>query len=394
MDLPQRVNLILSRLEKGGFQAYLVGGCVRDFLMGKKPHDFDITTDGLPSEIMALFGDYPMIDTGLKHGTVAVILDHEPIEITTFRTEGPYTDHRHPDRVEFTRSIEEDLARRDFTMNAIACSMAGKMVDPFEGKADIERRIIRSVGEAKLRFEEDALRILRALRFSARLGFEIEGQTKRALFACAPLLREIAAERILSELKGILVAPHAAEILSEYEPILKEILPALSADCAILKKIPPSESLRVAGWLWPMGAEGAKEILAKLKGSNALQREVALLIEGQKIAYSSCPRLEIRKALSKMGSSLCFDHLLLQKAADLLDEEAYELVYSIAEKMLEEQVCLAPKDLAIGGKELMDLGFSGEKIGKAQRMLFEQVMEEKLPNEKEALLDFAKNLEK
>lgn len=395
MNLPCEVKLILSRLKEAGYQAYLVGGCVRDYFMGNSPHDFDITTDALPSETIALFSGLRVEETGLQHGTVTVIIDHLPLEITTFRTEGPYSDHRHPDRVEFTRSVEEDLARRDFTMNAIAYSKEGRAVDPFGGRADIEKGLIRCVGEPTLRFREDALRILRALRFAARLGFEIEEKTKAALFCCAPLLRTIAAERILAELKGILIAPRAGEVLLEYEPILKEILPDLSADCGILGKLPPKESLRFAGWLWPMGAAGAKGILQKLKGSNLLQREVSLLIEGQRIIYSSAPqRVVVRKALSRLGEALYFDHLMLQRGANLMGEEPYQVARSMAEKMLEEGICLDLRGLAIGGKELMALGFSGAQIGAVQKQLFDLVMEEKLPNEKEALLDFAKNLEK
>ena len=395
MKMPCGVKRILSRLEEAGYQAYLVGGCVRDHFMGNGPHDFDITTDALPSEIIALFSDFRVEETGLQHGTVTVVADHLSLEITTFRTEGAYSDHRHPDQVEFTRSVEEDLARRDFTMNAIACSMEGGVVDPFGGRADIEKGLIRCVGEPALRFEEDALRILRALRFAARLGFEIDGKTKAALFCCAHLLRKIAAERILAELKGILIAQRAGEILLEYEPILKEILPDLSADCNILGKLLPKESLRFAGWLWPMGETGAKEILQKLKGSNRLQRETRLLIQGQKIAYSSAPqRVEVRKAISRFGEALYFDHLLLQRAANRMDEESYGAARSMAEKMLEEGICLNLRALAVGGEELMALGFSGAKIGAALNRLFDLVMEEKLPNEKEALLDFAKNLEK
>ncbi len=395
MNLPCNVKLVLSRLEEAGHQAYLVGGCVRDHFMGNAPHDFDITTDALPSETVALFSDFRVEETGLQHGTITVIIDPLPLEITTFRTEGTYSDHRHPDRVEFTRSVEEDLARRDFTMNAIAYSIGGRVADPFGGREDIEKGVIRCVGEPTLRFEEDALRILRALRFAARLGFEIEKKTKAALFSRAPLLKKIAPERILAELMGILAAPKAGKVLSEYEPILKAILPDLSADCGILKKLPPKEALRFAGWLWPMGEEKAKGILQKLKGSNRLQKEMSLLIEGQKIAYSPAPqRVEVRKALSRFGEALYFDHLLLQRAANLMDEESYGAARSMAEKMLEEKICLHPRTLAVGGEELMALGFSGAKIGAALNRLFDLVMEEKLPNEKEALLDFAKNLEK
>lgn len=395
MDLPQSVALILSRLEGAGYQAYLVGGCVRDYFMGKAPHDFDITTNALPHETVGLFSDLRVEETGLQHGTVTVFIDHLPIEITTFRTEGEYSDHRHPDGVEFTASVEEDLARRDFTMNAIAYSLGGRVVDPFGGRADIEAGVIRCVGDGKLRFSEDALRILRALRFAARFGFSLEPSTDSTLFACAPLLKEIAVERVLEELKGILTAPYAGEVLSAYEPVLKELLPELFADCAVLKELPPRVSLRFAGWLWKMGREKADRLLKNLKASNQLRREVGMLTEGQNCSYPHYPQqVLLRPGLSKMKKDLFCDHLLLQLRTGLITEETYTISVHLAVGMVHQGVCLSIKELAVGGKELMELGLRGAEIGKMQQLLFRQVMEERLPNERHALLEFAKNQEK
>lgn len=395
MDLPQKAYFILDRLEKAGFDAYLVGGCVRDQLMGILPHDLDITTSALPHETVAVFPDLRVEETGLQHGTVTVFLEHQPIEITTFRTEGAYSDHRHPDGVFFTASVKEDLARRDFTMNAIARSKEGRVVDPFGGRADIEAGLIRCVREPKERFSEDALRILRGLRFAARLGFTIEEKTKAALFEAAPLLKEIAVERVFAELKGILVAPYAGKILSEYEPILKEILPTLSSDCAVLEKLPPEESLRFAGWLWKMGKEKGDPLLKTLRASNQLRREVGLLIEGQEIHYPLKPQnLLLREGLARMKKELFCKHLQLQRSTGLMENQTYEESLRRVGEMVERGECLSIKDLAIGGKELMEMGFFGAEIGRMQQLLLRQVMEERLPNNVAALLEFAKNREK
>lgn len=391
MKIPKRVHLLLERMEQEGYEAYLVGGCVRDEQRGEEPHDFDIATNATPRQTMALFPDFPIIETGLQHGTVAVIIEHEPIEITTYRIETTYSDHRHPDGVKFASSLQEDLSRRDFTINAMAMDKKGRLVDPFGGSEDLKAGLIRCVGEARQRLSEDALRILRALRFAARFGFSMEEKTKAALFDCAPLLKKIAAERILAELKGILVAPHAGEILAEYEPVLKEILPWLKSDCKVLRKLPPKESLRFAGWLWPMGRE-AGALLKSLKASNALKNEAMLLIEGQQISRPSRPM--VRRLLARLGPALYEDHLLLQEALGRCSQEDGAWCRAAARTLIEEGACLSLKGLAIGGKELMELGFSGAKIGKMQKRLFEEVMEEKLPNEREALLEFAKKQEK
>ena len=394
MEIFQKVSLILDRLEQAGYEAYLVGGCVRDAHRGECPHDFDITTNALPSQTMALFADLPVIESGLQHGTVAVIIDHEPIEITTYRIETTYSDHRHPDAVAFASTLSEDLSRRDFTINAMAMDARGRVVDLFGGREDLEAGLIRCVGEADRRFSEDALRILRALRFAARLGFEIEEKTRAALFNCAPFLKEIAAERILAELKGILIAPHAGEILSEYEPILKVVLPSLQSDCAVLSALPSEESLRFAAWLWRMGKEEADALLKSLKASNQLRREAGMLIEGQEIKYPALPdRILVRKGLARM-KDLFYSHLLLQWKTELISEEAYRQAASIAAEMEESGICLSLADLAVGGRELMELGLSGAKIGEMQKRLLDEVMEERLPNEREALLEFAKKREK
>ena len=203
MYLPESALFCIRTLEQAGFEAYAVGGCVRDSLLGLQPHDFDLCTSAAPEETARLFSHLPLVRSGEKHGTIGVVIDHEVLEITTFRTEGGYQDSRHPDWVRFVSSIEEDLARRDFTVNAMAYSPSKGYIDPFGGQKDLHSGILRAVGNPRQRFTEDALRILRGLRFAARFGFSMEEKTKAALFDCAPLLKKIAAERILAELKGI-----------------------------------------------------------------------------------------------------------------------------------------------------------------------------------------------
>ncbi|MDO4380152.1 MAG: HD domain-containing protein, partial [Clostridia bacterium] len=217
----------ISALKKRGFSAFLVGGSVRDSLMNRPVHDVDITTAATPDEIIETFGEKTVIPTGLKHGTVTVLFGKTPVEITTFRTEKGYSDNRHPDKVEFSKKIEEDLSRRDFTMNAIARDENGVLVDPFGGREDIEKKLVRSVGDAETRFREDALRILRALRFSAVLGFEIEKKTAAAVRKCKDLLKNLSPERVSSELSRLLCSDGAARVLLSFPEVFAVVIPAV-----------------------------------------------------------------------------------------------------------------------------------------------------------------------
>ena len=216
MDYPQYVSEIIERLEAAGYSAYAVGGCVRDVMLGRAPNDFDVTTSALPEETLRIFENERTVPTGLKHGTVTVILKGcEPVEVTTYRIDGSYTDSRHPESVSFTDRIEDDLARRDFTVNAMAYNKKRGIVDPFDGQGDIKRQILRAVGEPEKRMNEDALRIMRAFRFSAQLGFSIDGDTKKALVSESEGLRKVSGERLGVELSKLVCAPHAKQALSE-----------------------------------------------------------------------------------------------------------------------------------------------------------------------------------
>ena len=225
--MPCFVRQILERLNGAGFEAYVVGGCVRDALLGRQPHDWDVCTSALPQEVIECFSDYTVHPTGIQHGTVLVIQEGEGVEVTTFRTESGYSDHRHPDQVTFVHSVEADLARRDFTINAMAYSPNRGLADPFDGRRDLEKGIIRCVGEPMQRFQEDGLRILRALRFAARYKFSIEAETSRAMNDCRELLNYIAVERIFQELKGFFSGGSVRGLMLEYREIFAVFLPEL-----------------------------------------------------------------------------------------------------------------------------------------------------------------------
>ena len=229
MKLPQNVEHILEKLEKNGYRADIVGGPVRDFLLGKIPDDYDITTSASPEETKLVFSDLRTVDTGIKHGTVSIILDGEQYEVTTYRIDGEYKDSRHPETVTFTRNIEEDLRRRDFTMNAIAYSPRHGITDPYGGREDTAAGIIRAVGEPRLRFTEDALRILRGVRFAATLGFEVEKDTGRAMLETRHLLKNVSVERIYVELKKMISGKYSYDVLSCFSDIILDVIPELSS---------------------------------------------------------------------------------------------------------------------------------------------------------------------
>ncbi len=432
--LPAGVAAVLDRLAGAGYEAYLVGGCVRDRYMGVAPHDYDITTSALPQETVALFAR--VVETGIAHGTVTVLTHDGPVEVTTYRQDGEYSDHRHPDGVQFTRSLQEDLARRDFTMNAMAMDGQGRIVDPFGGREDIDQKTVRCVGEPDRRFEEDALRILRGLRFAARLGFAIAPATAAAMEGKKELLKEIAAERVFTELCGLLQGAYAAEILATHREIIAVVLPELKGifdfpqnspyhyldvwqhTLQVVAEAPAEPTYRMAALLHDIGKpatqfseEGvdhfygheqksavmAAAILSRLKVSNAFRDEVLMLI-AKHDEYIPATRQSVRRRCAKIGAGNLLKLLELQraddraKAQDRRRGEAYfDAVRALVEELLQEGACLSLKDLAVDGKDLLSLGIQGAAIGKTLNFLLEQVTEEKLPNEKEALLNKIKN---
>lgn len=355
MKLPRSVQLALTLMEAAGYEAYPVGGCVRDFLLGKTAPDFDITTSALPEETKQVFAEYPVIETGIKHGTVTVLIDQTPLEITTFRLDVGYSDGRHPDEVVFTRTLEEDLARRDFTVNAMAYHRKRGVIDPFGGREDLARKQIRCVGDAKTRFCEDALRILRGLRFAATLGFSVEENTAAAMRETKETLSRISGERITAELCKLCCGSHAAEIAEAFS----DVLPGVSPNLEKLRTLPPILELRLAALL------GNTDAMTGLKLSNAQKKSVLCLLTAQVTPPKT--RYEALCLLRDHGENA---RLLAAFHGFALSEDG---VWRIDQ-------------LAIGGSELMERGITGRKIGETLSTLLDRVMRGELPNEKEVLL--------
>ena len=430
MKLPEHVHFCLTRLESAGYPCYAVGGCVRDALLGLTPQDYDLCTAALPEETEAVFADYKLVLAGKKHGTVGVIIDSEVVEITTFRTEGGYQDHRHPDWVRFVPEIKEDLARRDFTVNAMAWSPTRGLQDPFGGEADLKNRVLRAVGDPECRFREDALRILRGLRFAARYGLKTEEQTLAAMNTLAPLMENLAVERVFSELCKLLLWATAEDLIA-FAPILGQILPELDATRGFAQHSPhhvydvfthtahvvaatPRElSLRWAALLHDLGkvptfttdetgrghfyghaevsAQMAEEILHRLKAPTILRQQVVFLIRHHMTPLSPDRKL-LRRWLSRYGKEALEQLLALQKAdfysKGVSGEEAdFHSIETALGEVLAQDSCLSLKDLAVNGRDLMAMGITGPAIGQALNRLLALVLEERLPNEKEPLLE-------
>ncbi len=381
-DVPLSVQKALDCLNACGFDACLVGGCVRNWLMGIAPHDFDITTNALPEQTMACFDGYKTVETGLKHGTVTVIIDGEPIEITTYRADGEYLDNRRPEKVEFVSDLCKDLARRDFTMNAIAYSY-DEIIDPFGGVADIENRCIRCVGDPYKRFDEDGLRIMRALRFSADLGFEIEPQTSDAIHAKHRLLANISAERKFSELSKLLCGAFAPKVLCGYSDVFCLLIPELSpsdvqsaADAFVGLKA--QLAVRLARLLLPL-EENAETALRRFKPDKATLSLVTKAIEAG--ARDLTTESGALIAVSELG----FDAVLI--SAELKGERN---AVKCIEKARADGRCLSIRQLEISGDDLALLGLKGKEIGNMLTFLLKKVILGETDNSYSELLDQAK----
>lgn len=382
--LPLSVRRALDILTGAGYEAYLVGGCVRDALRNVVPHDYDIATNALPEETLAAFSDYRTVATGLRHGTVTVLIDANPIEITTYRVDGSYADHRRPDSVTFTPSLCEDLARRDFTVNAMAYHPERGIVDPFGGRRDLSLGVIRAVGEPLARFSEDALRILRALRFSARFGFLIEEKTRDAVFSLADTLALIAPERVREELVGILAADAADRILREYAEVFSVVIPQGAVTDAF-SRLPAEDSvLRLADFLLFSGICGARSALAALRFDNKTSASVCAVIslyEAKITAEREC----ICRLLRKHGPLLLRQGFFLRAAHGIKDDEATERM----EKILSEGIPYTLAMLAIGGEDLAALGAPrGPRIGELLEMLYTAAVRGDVKNKREDMLEY------
>lgn len=395
---------LLDRLHGAGYAAYVVGGCVRDSLLGLAPHDWDLCTSATPEQVIALFGEKNCIPTGLQHGTVTIKAGGKLYETTTFRTEGTYSDGRHPDEVRFVPDVREDLARRDFTINAMACSAEEGLIDPFGGQADLRDGIVRAVGEAHQRFTEDALRILRLYRFAARFGFAIDAATGEAAHQLCPHLDCVSVERITEEITRLLAAPKPGAWL---EPAVMAValpeLAALWADAAALKSararldaLPAGAErvhLRLAALLLPLGEKGSRSALRRLRCSNALTDSVALLVRESALLPEDRPGLPLqaRRLLGRLTCAQLED--LCVFCAALRPEQAGALAALQAEaaSLVEGGACCRVSDLAVNGRDLMAAGIpAGPGLRRALEELLEQVITGKVPNEREALLAAAR----
>ena len=439
MYLPENIQNCINLLENAGFAAYAVGGCVRDACLGLTPHDYDLCTSALPQETEAVFSAYRLVLAGEKHGTVTVITEGGPVEITTFRTEGGYRDNRHPDWVEFLPEIEGDLARRDFTVNAMAYSPKRGFADPFGGREDLRNHILRAVGDPVSRFREDSLRILRGVRFAARFDLTPEENTLNAMFSQAGLMEHLARERVFDELCKLLPVAKSEDI-ARFAPLLAAVIPELAPmigfdQCSphhaydlithtahVVEGVPPTLPLRWAALLHDTGkvttftrdatgrghfyghardsAAMADTILRRLKAPTALREEVVTLI-GRHMTRLQPERKLLRRQVSKFGFPMVESQLALQEAdmgSKGTGEDDGSAVFSEVRELLAElkaeDACLGLKDLAVNGNDLMALGYRGKAIGICLNALLEQVVDERLPNEKKALLNWAAEKQK
>ena len=435
MNLPEPIRACLNTLENAGFAAYTVGGCVRDACLGLTPHDYDICTAALPEETEALFSDHRLVLAGKKHGTVGVVMDGEVVEITTFRTEGDYRDNRHPEWVEFVTDIEKDLARRDFTVNAMAWSPKRGFADPFGGRKDLKNNILRAVGNPEKRFQEDSLRILRGVRFAVRFGLEPDPETEKAMISQAYRMNNLARERVFDELCKLL-STITANNLIRFAPVLCQVIPELSPligydqknlhhmhdlythTALVVEHCPPDLALRWAALLHDVGkirtmtmgedgqahyhghaaagADMADAILRRLKAPTALREQVVTLI-AKHMTLPLPEKKYLRRHLGKLGWQ-AMDRLLALQEADTLATGTghdaallrFSQVRAILAEIQAENACLSLKDLALNGHDLMALGYTGKAIGFQLNRLLNLVLEEQCENTRQALLAAAK----
>ncbi|MGC2871742.1 CCA tRNA nucleotidyltransferase [Ihubacter sp. mB4P-1] len=385
LKLPDYVEEILASLEQAGYEAYVVGGCVRDALMGRMPADWDVCTSALPGETAVCFAEQKTILTGMKHGTVTVLADGRPVEVTTYRIDGEYLDSRHPSKVEFTPSLEEDLQRRDFTMNAIAYCPSVGMVDVCGGRVDIAANMIRCVGDAEQRFREDALRILRGLRFAATMGFALDAETAAAVDSCRTLLRHISKERINQEFSKLVLGEYADEVINAYYKVLKICAPGIVRTA--LKGLPESLPVRLAV-LFPSDTVQALRNLKFDRVTINMASAVSKLLERRN--KPSVERGEMLRLLREAGREVTE---LYYAAADQRRPDSVR-VFPFLEELLAENPCYLIEHLAISGKDLIEMGMkSGPAVGDALDNVLDLIIEGSLKNDRDELLRHIANTE-
>ncbi len=433
MNLPSCITALLDRLSEHGFRGYPVGGCVRDFLLGKIPGDYDLTTDATPQEMLSVFSDFRCIETGIRHGTVTVVSEGNNVEITAFRCDGEYKDNRHPTEVTFTRSIADDLSRRDFTVNAMAFDRNEWIIDLFGGRQDLQDRIIRCVGEPDRRFKEDALRIMRALRFAATLDFEIEEKTADSIRRNVGLLANISVERIFVELKKLLCGVAAERILLQFADVFCSIIPELQPIVGLVQHNPhhlydvythtakavalceADSVLRLAALFHDLGkadtfsfdengvghfynhrafsVQKADAILRRLRSDNATRRTVLFLVDWHDRLFGDFSEKTVKRLLrTQTAEELLLLAKLMRADSKATGTRMHETCASadrleqIVKQLQAEQPCLSVTDLAVNGHDLLALGYEPKSIGKTLKALLEAVTDGKIENKKEDLL--------
>ncbi len=437
MKLSKGALKAIELLNNAGYEAYAVGGCVRDAIMGVEINDFDITTSATPEEMQQVFKNERTFETGIKHGTITFVYEKENVEITTYRVDGEYEDNRRPKSVEFTKSLTNDLKRRDFTMNAIVYNNSEGYIDLFGGIEDIKNKTIRAIGNPKDRFNEDALRILRAIRFASKLGFEIEENTKKAMLECKHLLHNISEERIATEINKFVLGSNVKKAILDHYDILSEIIPEFEAmhnfdrkndwhvydvlthTAVVVENTPQVAHIRLAALLHDTGkvhtftvddngighfyghndksAEIAENYLTKYKYDNFTKERVYKLIKVHDTPIEP-DRILIKKRINRMGKDCFFDLIKIKRADNLAQNlnkvrlDIIDEIEKIATDIVNED-CFTLGSLKINGGDLIKNGFKpGKQLGNILNTLLEEVMEEKIPNEKEALLNRARNL--
>ena len=441
IKMPRHIEEMISRVEAAGFEAYAVGGCIRDTLAGRSDlYDWDMCSSAEPSQIMEIFSDRKVIPTGIKHGTVTVISEGEPVEVTTFRAEGDYSDSRHPDSVCFVKDIKEDLARRDFTVNAMAYAPSKGLIDPFGGRRDLEAGILRCVGDPVKRFTEDALRVLRGLRFMSQKGLEAEPETDRAIRSEFWRLGNIAQERITSEFIKLMCGDYAADVVDRYQEVFCFLIPELKAEigydqrspyhnrtvwdhtiCAV-RNVPAEPDLRVAMLFHDIakpvvgvlddngrgrfvghpakGAEMADEILRRMKFPNDLREKIVELVRYHDLKMQP-DRVSVRKWLGRLTPELFFRLMYVRYADSTGKYEKYikeaedknQALRVIAEAILADGDCFTKEALDVSGADVMAAGYIGREIGDALEWLLDEVIEGRLENQKDILIEGLKKKE-
>lgn len=417
ITIPNAAELIISRLEEHGFEAYVVGGCVRDSIMGIPPHDWDICTSALPEQIIEVFSDLKVIPTGLKHGTVTVVLYGDEYEITTYRIDGEYSDNRHPEAVEFVKDLKLDLLRRDFTINALAYNHKSGIIDYFNGVEDIHNKVIRCVGNPNDRFSEDALRIMRAIRFATRFGFEIEQETRKSLFTHQSLLHNISAERINSELTKTLqyiTFETNVGLLVDMMTLLTEVVPEFGGcdiqkiSIRLLRSISNIE-VRLA-LLFDFDNNDLENVLYRLRFSNYLFKSVTTIVKYGRRIMNDRNQLEIVKesiSCNKYDKTDYYEVRLLHDIGRKLSTWSILYTYSFFDKddndnqdilralFLKTIRCEIPyrlADLQVKGNDLISLGYNGKEIGNVLNTLLDMVMRQTVPNDRDKLIQVAKSI--